>query len=298
MPWIPRGLRHGIVTSPYPRRADGYGPGFFGRVEVAPAIGDDPRAVDAAARACPTGAIVVGRGSAGRDEGVELVELDRGRCVLCGRCAALAPGTFREDPGFETAAFGRRALVVPHREGDDAELAEARAQLAHRVRALRRSVHVRHVDAGSDGSEEWEVAALTNPVYDVQRLGVFFTASPKHADVLLVTGTGSAGMEESLRHTYEVMPEPKVVIAVGADAASGGMVGEGYASRGGVSSFVPVDVYVPGSPPSPFGILYGILLAVGTLGLRPQPGAEGSQAVSPGTSATPERARSARGGGR
>jgi Ni,Fe-hydrogenase III small subunit/ferredoxin len=265
MPWIPRGVRDGIVTSRYPRRPDGYGPFFVGHVQVGPVPGDGHGAVADAARACPTEAIAF--------DG-EAVMLDRGRCILCGRCVALAPGTFRADPGFETAAFGRRALVVPPGEGDDAEVAMARARLARRVRGLRRSVHVRHVDAGSDGSEEWEVAALTNPVYDVQRLGVFFTASPKHADVLLVTGAGSAGMERPLRETYDLMPEPKVVVAVGVDAASGGMVGERYAARGGVAQLVPVDVFVPGSPPSPFGILHGILAAVGILGSRPHDGAE------------------------
>ena len=265
MPWIPRGVRDGIVTSRYPRQPDGFGPFFFGHVHVAPALGDGPEALADAVRACPTEAITF--------DG-DAVRLDRGRCVLCGRCVVLAPGTLRADPGFETAAFGRRALVVPPGEGDDAEVAEARARLARRVRGLRRSVHVRHVDAGSDGSEEWEVAALTNPVYDVQRLGVFFTASPKHADVLLVTGAGSAGMARPLRETYDVMPEPKVVVAVGVDAASGGMVGERYAARGGVAQLVPVDVFVPGSPPSPFGILHGILAAVGILGSRPHDGAE------------------------
>ncbi|HVC13455.1 MAG TPA: ferredoxin [Acidimicrobiales bacterium] len=274
MPWIPRGLREGIVTSPYPRRPDGYDPGFFGHVEVEPSVGDTA-AARAAAGACPTGAITIAP-HPGR------VQLDRGRCILCGRCVDLAPGTFRADRGFETAAFRRAALVVPSGEPDDAELAEARAQLARRVRGLRRSVHVRHVDAGSDGSEEWEIAALTNPVYDVQRLGVFFTASPKHADLLLVTGLGSAGMGDPLRQTFDAMPEPKVVIAVGADAASGGMVGEGYAARGGVAGWVPVDVFVPGSPPSPFGVLHGIVAAVGLLGSRPREGAPDGAGV-PGT---------------
>jgi Ni,Fe-hydrogenase III small subunit/ferredoxin len=257
MPWVPRGLQEGIVTTRYPRRPDGYGPGFFGHVEVVPTPGDDPQSVAAAADACPTRAIALEGGR---------VLLDRGRCVLCGRCVALAPGTFRADPGFETTAFGRRALVVPAGEGDDEEVARERSKLARRVRVLRRSVHVRHVDGGSDGSEEWEVAALTNPVYDIQRLGVFFTASPKHADLLLVTGAGSAGMQDPLRQTYELMPCPKVVVAVGTDTASGGMVGESYAARGGVAQFVPVDVFVPGSPPSPFGILHGIAEAVGILG--------------------------------
>lgn len=265
MPWIPRGLRDGVVTSPYPRRPDGYGPGFFGGVEVSHAPGDDDEDVVRAAEACPTAAIDLAGG---------VVRLDRGRCILCGRCVVLAPSSFRADPGFETAGVGRRALVVPAGEGDDEALAGARSTLAGRVRALRRSVHVRHVDAGSDGSEEWEVAALTNPVYDIQRLGVFFTASPKHADVLLVTGVGSVGMASPLQQVYEVMPHPKVVVAAGADAASGGMIGRSYASLGGVSGTVPVDVFVPGSPPSPFGLLYGILHAVGILASPRTVGAE------------------------
>jgi len=133
------------------------------------------------------------------------------------------------------------------------------------VKTLRRSIHVRHVDAGSDGSDEWEIAALTNPVYDVQRLGIYFTASPRHADVLLVTGVVTSGMMPSLLHTFDVMPNPKVVIAAGVEAISGGMIGEGYASRGGVAGALPVDVFVPGSPASPFGLLHGILTAVNRL---------------------------------
>lgn len=256
MPWIPRGMRQGIVTSPYPRKPDGYGPAFCGRIVVSDGPGDTTDALASAAAACPTTAIAPDGGRP---------VLDRGLCILCRRCVTLAPATFSFDGGFETAERSRRALVVPVAEGDDAELAEVRRRLARRVRALRRSVHVRHVDAGSDGSEEWEISALTNPVYDVQRLGVFFTASPKHADVLLVTGVGSSGMVASLRQVYEVMPEPKVVVAAGTDAISGGLLAESYASHAGVSALLPVDVFIPGSPPSPFGLLYGILLAVGIL---------------------------------
>jgi Ni,Fe-hydrogenase III small subunit/ferredoxin len=263
MPWIPRGLSEGIVTTHYPRRPDGYGPGFRGTV-VVNTSGDARPGLDAARAACPTGAISVLAGGA---------TLDRGRCILCGRCAELAPEVFRFDPMFESSSFHRRQLVVPDLGDDHAGLEATRAELARRVKALRRSIHVRHVDAGSDGTEEWEVAALTNPVYDVQRLGIYFTASPRHADVLLVTGVGSAGMLGPLRHTFEVMPDPKVVIAVGVDAISGGLIGEGYAARGGVHDAVPVDVFVPGSPPTPFGILHGILLAVGLLAAAPDEGA-------------------------
>ncbi|HEY1665573.1 MAG TPA: oxidoreductase, partial [Trebonia sp.] len=128
--------------------------------------------------------------------------------------------------------------------------------------ALHRSVHVRHVDAGSDGSEEWEIQALLGPVYDIHRLGVFFTASPRHADVLMVTGAGTVGMTGPLRTTYEGMPDPKVVIAVGTDAISGGLLSDRLT---GAASVIPVDVWVPGSPPSPFAILNALLIATGRL---------------------------------
>ena len=148
-----------------------------------------------------------------------------------------------------------------------------RAELAARVRALRRSVHIRHVDTGSDGSEEWEIHALLNPVYDIGRLGIFFTASPRHADILLVTGAGGHGMAGPLRRTLEAMPAPTVVIAAGTDAISGGLTAPTYAVAGGVGGLVPVDVWVPGSPPSPFSLLHAILLALGRVGPhRPERG--------------------------
>jgi Ni,Fe-hydrogenase III small subunit len=126
-------------------------------------------------------------------------------------------------------------------------------------------VHLRHVDAGSDGSEEWEIMALLNPVYDIHRLGIFFTASPRHADVLLVTGAGAHGMAGPLRETYEAMPHPKVVIAVGTDAVGGGIVSPSYATGGGIGTIVPVDLWLPGSPPPPFAIMSVLLLALGRL---------------------------------
>ncbi|MHB1584066.1 MAG: NADH-quinone oxidoreductase subunit B family protein [Acidimicrobiales bacterium] len=255
MPWIPRGLREGIVTTRYPRHPDGYAAGFRGAVVVDAERATPPR-VAAAAEACPTDAITVESGQP---------RLDRGRCILCARCADLCPEVFRLDPGVETSAARRQSLVVPRALDEETALDEARAELGRKVRALRRSVHIRHVDAGSDGAEEWEVAALTNPVYDVQRLGISFTASPRHADLLLATGVGTAGMLGPLQETYLVMPEPKVVIAAGTDAVSGGLVGGGYASRAGVTDSLPVDVFVPGSPPTPFGLLFAILLAIGRL---------------------------------
>lgn len=271
MPWLTRGLRQGVVTTGYPRRRDGYGPAFAGSVTFTPERSGLEDMVVAAA-ACPTGAIEL-------DGAVP--RLDRGRCILCARCAQLAPEAFRLVPDFETSAIARGQLAVPQLEGDEEQVGMVRQALESRVRALRRSVHVRHIDVGSDGSEEWEVAALNNPVYDVERLGIFFTASPRHADILLATGVGSAGMAGPLKETFDAMPCPKVVIAAGVDAISGGLVGKGYASNGGICGLVPVDVFVPGSPPSPFGLLFGILLATGRLrgyvgpsGVGAQPGGE------------------------
>lgn len=257
MPWVTRGLRNGIVTTRYPRRPDDYGPGFRGAIAVAADPADLTMNGRGVEDLCPTGAI-----SDGPDE----LKVDRGRCILCGRCVEERADLFRFDPAPQNAALSRHQLVVPEvvRE-TDAELAAVRAELHRRVRALRRSVHIRHVDAGSDGAEEWEIHALTNPVYDLHRLGMFFTASPRHADLLLVTGVGAAGMAGPLRHTYDVMPEPRVVVAAGVDAASGGLVEQTYATRGGIGDVVPVDVWVPGSPPSPFALLHGLLLAVGFL---------------------------------
>ena len=154
------------------------------------------------------------------------LSLDQGRCILCGRCIRERPDVFAWSPGAAAATLTRTGLVVPELDETDQGLAAVRSALAARTAGLRRSVHLRHVDAGSDGAEEQEIAALLNPVYDIHRLGIFFTASPRHADVLLVTGAGAHGMAEPLRRTYTGMPDPKIVIAVGTDAVSGGLLGE------------------------------------------------------------------------
>ncbi len=248
--WALRGLRDGIVTTRWPRRPDPYADSWRGPVAVTGNL--DARDVEGL---CPTGAIAV----SGR------VHVDQGKCVLCGRCVAERPDVFGWAAGATgpgAAALTRDALVVPQVAETEEAVAAVRAALAERTAALRRSVHVRHVDAGSDGSEEWEIQALLGPVYDIHRLGIFFTASPRHADVLLVTGAGTDGMAGPLRATYDGMPDPKVVIAAGTDAASGGLLGERLT---GVAGHVPVDVFVPGSPPSPFGILNALLIATGKL---------------------------------
>jgi Ni,Fe-hydrogenase III small subunit/ferredoxin len=261
--WVLRGLRDGIVTTRWPRRSDEYADSWRGPVTVGPgAAVPGVAAADASAadeadleRLCPTGAIEV----------IDQVRVDQGRCILCGRCVAARPDLFAWSAGATgpaAAAVAREALVVPQEPETEENVAAARAALAARTAALRRSVHVRHVDAGSDGSEEWEIQALLGPVYDIHRLGVFFTASPRHADVLMVTGAGTTGMTGPLRTTYQGMPDPKVVIAVGTDAISGGLLSDRLS---GAASEIPVDVWVPGSPPSPFAILNALLIATGKL---------------------------------
>jgi Ni,Fe-hydrogenase III small subunit/ferredoxin len=252
--WLLRGLGRGRVTTRYPATREEGPRGFRGRVDII----DERNGTPELETLCPTGAIAVRDGR---------ISLDRGRCILCGACVEAAPDRFSFGAAYETAARRRSALVAG--DGDNGDPQPIRAALGEQVRALRRSVHIRHVDAGSDGAEEWEIQALSNPHYDIQRLGLYFTASPRHADVLLVTGGVTEPMRKPLLRTFDVMPAPKAVVAAGTDACSGGLAANTGLVAGGVDAVLPVDVYVPGSPPSPIALLHGLLLAVGLLGETP-----------------------------
>jgi len=153
----------------------------------------------------------------------------------------------------------------------DAELRVRAPQIeAEILDLLGRALVIRHVDAGSCNGCELEIHALNNPYYNIEGLGIRFAASPRHADLLLVTGPVSRHMENALRIAYEAMPAPKVVVAVGECGCNGGVFGESYASCGKVANVIPVDVAVPGCPPRPLEILRGILTAVsGRLALPP-----------------------------
>jgi Ni,Fe-hydrogenase III small subunit len=130
------------------------------------------------------------------------------------------------------------------------------------LRLLGRALAIRHVDAGSCNGCELEIHALNNPYYNLEGLGIKFVASPRHADLLLVTGPVARNMEEALRRTYDATPEPKLVVAVGDCGCDGGIFGENYASRGRVANVIPVDVAVPGCPPAPAAIMQAIVTAV------------------------------------
>ena len=135
--------------------------------------------------------------------------------------------------------------------------------LNDRIRdVLGRALCIRHIDAGSCNGCELEIHALGNPIYNLEGLGIRFVASPRHADLLLVTGPVSKHMEVALRRTYAATPDPKLVVALGDCGCTGGIFGESYASAGRVANVIPVDVTVPGCPPSPTRILEGILAAL------------------------------------
>jgi Ni,Fe-hydrogenase III small subunit len=130
------------------------------------------------------------------------------------------------------------------------------------LRLLGRALTIRHVDAGSCNGCELEIHAINNPYYNIEGLGIRLVASPRHADMLLVTGPVARNMEAALRRTFDAVPEPKLVVAIGDCGCDGGIFGDGYASCGRIANVIPVDVAVPGCPPAPLAIMQGILTAV------------------------------------
>jgi len=157
-------------------------------------------------------------------------------------------------------SFTRGALTEPAPPPDPAALAELADSVNRAARArLGRSLSIRQVDAGSCNGCELEIHALNNAFYDLERFGLRFVASPRHADVLLVTGPVTKNMTEALRRTYNATPDPKWVVAVGACAADGGIFAGSYAVTGGVKDVIPVDLHIPGCPPAPRALLQGLL---------------------------------------
>ena len=211
----------------------------------------------ACAEACPTGAV--------RDAGLPSMSLDMGRCLFCADCSEACPtGAVSFTRDYRLAMRGREELFVRAERGEEAKLAQA---LDEKMRALfGRSLKLRQVSAGGCNGCEAELNASGNIQFDLSRFGVQFVASPRHADGIVVTGPVTENMLLALQKTYEATPAPKIVVAVGACAISGGpFAGSPVANDGveGTIPGVPVDLWIPGCPPHPITILDGILRLLG-----------------------------------
>ena len=208
--------------------------------------------------ACPTSALTMDE-----SDHLRYLVLNYGACIGCSRCVQASEGTFTTTGKFLRCGVRKETLVrrfdIQNRSEvvqDEPVLAESASQ----IRALLgRALNIRQVDAGSCNGCEAEITALTNPYYDLERFGIHFVASPKHADMLLVTGPVTRNMADALKRTFDATPSPKLVVAVGACGCSGGIFCGSYAVVGPVEAVVPVDGYIPGCPPTPAMLLTGIL---------------------------------------
>jgi Ni,Fe-hydrogenase III small subunit/Fe-S-cluster-containing hydrogenase component 2 len=211
---------------------------------------------------CPSSAIVMD--VAKKDIGINLDQ-----CIYCTECTEVCPtGAAYMTNQVEIAAKNRNDLrhtpiVIETRDLPHESYEIIGEKIQQKAQQLfGRSLHIREVDAGSCNGCDYEINALNNSINDLERLGMHFVASPRHADLLLVTGTATRNMELALIKTYNATPDPKLVVAVGACACSGGIFRDNYATRNGIDCILPVDVYIPGCPPRPQAIMYGILKAI------------------------------------
>ncbi len=280
-------LKTGVVTTSYPRTPPEVSSRARGKPEIDWANWKDARPGTAV---CPTGAISYEDADSRRT-----ARLDLTKCIFCGLCADVDPAirmtnlcecaARRRDDLLTSASYSLKAdgthermiappaVTLPESHGHSAPQRESLDAIGRQIqeRAARmfgRSLHIREVDAGSCNGCEIEIAGLTGPVYDLERFGIHFVASPRHADMLMVTGPVTRNMELALQKTYDAMPSPRLVVAVGSCGCSGGIFGRNYATVGGVDKVIPVDAYIPGCPPNPCALLHGILLAVGRLPVK------------------------------
>ena len=207
---------------------------------------------------CPTAAFTA------TEEGNQVeLRLSYGECIGCGRCIEVGRGAIVPAPAFPWTGVPKHRLVRRWNVNDKAEIVvpvpgpeKARKEI---YALLGRALNIRQLDPGSCNGCEAEITALTNPHYDLERFGIHFVASPKHADLLLVTGPVTRNMAEAVKLTYEAVPAPKVVVAVGACGCSAGVFAGSHAIVGPVDAVIPVDAYIPGCPPSPAMLVSGIL---------------------------------------
>jgi len=292
---LKKNIQVGKAVVPYEPGISKAPEGFLGAPEIDP---EKCTGCGLCVPACPTDALAV-KDDKAQDK--RTLFLSYGDCIFCGLCEPVCPYQAVSFKGkFELAAVSKKDLTLsfpfslsqckkdpafvsqeslPAKrhpdfsqnffKGDFAErlsLDEIGSKLKVKIKSLfGRSLHIREVDAGSCNGCEVEIVNLTNPVYDLERFGIHFVASPRHADMLLVTGPVTRQMELALVKAYAATPSPKLVVACGGCAISGGIFRGSYAVVGGVDNSVPVDVYIPGCPPRPEAILYGIFLALDKL---------------------------------
>lgn len=255
---IKKFIQHGVVTVDYPNK-----PIISNTITGKPEVDRSKcNLCGECAGRCPSNAIDIA-GPSGLN-----FKLDE--CIFCSLCADICPKqAIKMTNNFEMATKSRSELrgsapvVIDERQLPSEEYGLIGQQLTEQIKKnFGRSLQIREVDAGSCNGCDNEINALNSPYNDIERFGVHFVASPRHADMLLVTGPASRNMELALIKTYNATPDPKLVVAVGACACSGGIFKDSYATRNGIDCIVPVDVYIPGCPPRPQAIIYGILKAI------------------------------------
>jgi Ni,Fe-hydrogenase III small subunit len=246
--WIFQGIKNGILTTKYPAHLptnDEIPVSSIPPTAPAEAKWGDGETV------CPTGAI----------KAEPKRQLDLGKCIYCKRCA---------NAGFSSTSGNsetdrRNAMQSIKTSSTESTQNIVKDWLQKRT-VFRRSLHIMMIDVGSCNACNLEVLNLSNPYYDLTRLGIFFTNSPKHADALVVVGALNSAMVEVLKRTYESMSNPKVVISIGACAISGGIFYNTESFVSPIQDIIPVDVSIPGCPPTPIQILEGLLLIMGKIG--------------------------------
>ena len=260
--WTWTGLKAGKAATHWPQHGPDGQEGVLGMPRW------DPTACrsdcNTCAAACPTGAIAVVK---------DTVAVDYGRCIVCQRCVEDCPeGAMTSSYDWAFGVRRREDLIwAAALNGPEGQ------QLGKGVaRSLHRSLHIRHVDAGSCNGCESEISALDNPFYNLHRLGIFFTPSPRFADLLMVTGPVTAPMHAPLLATWEAMPEPRMVLATGTCAVSGAPMDGGYAGGSGLEDVLPVDVWLPGCPPNPAALIHALLLLLERMPQRVQGGHYGA----------------------
>ncbi len=240
--WFIHGIRNGILTTKYPKTlptTDEI------PIKSIPPFGSKDSDWLKGKQICPTNAI----------EDQEK-NVDFGKCIFCRRCS---------DTGFDFEDQNEMRNIALQAEGllNIENRDKMHEDFKKKIMTFRKSLHILMIDVGSCNACNLEVLNLSNPYYDLTRLGIFFTNSPKHADVLVVVGALNYAMVEVLKRTYESMPNPKIVISIGACSISGGIFQDTESFVSPIHDVIPVDVTVPGCPPTPIQILEGLLLSMG-----------------------------------